>query len=443
MLITDIVLSVDLSGSFSDDLPNWQAEMPTIVNRLTNPNLAPIFGRDVKFGLTSFVDKPISTFGDSGDYVYDRELALTNNISDVKTKIKGLTTYSGDDLPEAQLEALMHTALDSGLGYRSGSSRIAILATDAAYHKAGDGLGVFPITGANDGDNIVEADEDYPDIAQVKTALDANKIIPVFLVTNDQKSTYDGLVSDLGQGIVLDLATDSENIADAIKFAVAQANDVITIKTASDGTPIGDGDDTIVPVGVAGDQVVFAGGGDDGVILQFTPGNHYIDGGAGFDVLYGGIGQDTVDGGSSNDNLVGGEGNDQLFGSSGDDLLTGGAGDDYLQGDSGNDVLTGGAGADNFGFATGTSFDINDLGVDTIQDFSTTEGDKIQLSQFTFDALSSSVGILDSVDFGSVGSAAPITYDSSNGDLFYQGTPFATFTGNPTLSASDFEVVNF
>lgn len=72
-----------------------------------------------------------------------------------------------------------------------------------------------------------------------------------------------------------------------------------------------------------------------------------------------------------------------------------------------------------------------------------TEGDKIQLSQFTFDALSSSVGVLDSVNFGSVDSAAPITYDSSNGDLFYQGTQFATFTPNPTLSASDFEVVNF
>ncbi len=441
MPVTDIVFLTDLSGSFRDDLlDEWQSKVPAVVTRLINPNLASVFGNDVNFGIASFIDKPVSPFGGSSDYVYQRELALTADITTVQTTVNSLTIGSGADEPEAQLEALMHTALDSSLGYRTGSSRIVVLATDAPYHQAGDGLVASSITNPNDGDNIVEANEDYPDIGQVRTAIQNNDIFPVFLVSGGDsvKNSYDTLVSQLGTGAVISLDSDSENIADALKFAVALANGVTTISGDDSG-------DTIFPspIDVSGDQVVFAGGGNDQVVLQFTPGNHYIDGGAGFDVIYGGVGQDTIDGGSSKDTLTGGAGPDTLFGSSGDDLLIGGAGNDYLQGDSGNDVLTGGADADRFGFATGTVFDIDDLGVDIITDFNASE-DKIQLSKSTFDALSSPVGSLNASDFGtSTSGSQPIIYDSGN--LYYQGTKFATFTGStlPTLSASDFEVVDF
>ena len=60
--------------------------------------------------------------------------------------------------------------------------------------------------------------------------------------------------------------------------------------------------------------------------------------------------------------------------SSGNDTLTGTSGNDILQGGQGNDNLTGGLGADIFRFIKG------ELGLDTVTDFSKTQGDKIDLS---------------------------------------------------------------
>ncbi|WP_375506238.1 filamentous hemagglutinin N-terminal domain-containing protein [uncultured Nostoc sp.] len=162
--------------------------------------------------------------------------------------------------------------------------------------------------------------------------------------------------------------------------------------------------------------------------------------------------------------LVGG--NDILFGSSGNDILTGGGGNDYLQGDSGDDLLKGGTGSDKFAFATGSNFDIKELGVDTISDFTSADVDKIQLSKFTFTALSNSVfpTALNSADFAIVtsdslaaGSSAEIVYNSVNGSLFYNpngsatgfdavtdfGGRFAQLTGTstPALTTASFEVV--
>ena len=64
-----------------------------------------------------------------------------------------------------------------------------------------------------------------------------------------------------------------------------------------------------------------------------------LEGGAGFDAIYGGQGVDTMNGGSGNDYLDGREGADQI---------DGGSGNDYIHGGRGVDVLTGGSGADTF-----------------------------------------------------------------------------------------------
>ncbi len=186
------------------------------------------------------------------------------------------------------------------------------------------------------------------------------------------------------------------------------------------------------------------------------------------DILYGGSGADRIDGGSGDDNLVGVDGNDILLGSSGIDFLSGGNGNDYLQGDNGNDILRGGADSDKFAFATGASFNINELGVDTINDFTPgLTGDKIQLSKYTFTALNNSIfpTALNSAEFATVtndslaeGSDRKIVYNSVNGNLFYNpngstrgfadfnsdfGGRFATLTGSstPALTSDSFEVV--
>lgn len=459
MAVSDVVFLQDLTGSFTDDLPNQKVLLPAVVNRITNPILATVFGTDLKLGLASFKDKPISPLGGPGDYVYKPEAALTNNPTAVKNVIASWTANGGNDEPESQLDALLHTALDSssGLDYRVGSFRVVLLSTDAPFHVAGDRAKVSADTIPNNGDAVINPREDYATIPQVKTALEKNNIIPIFLATAEDVSGYKNLVTQLGRGGVLPLGSKSENVADAIKEAIARARNVVSDNL---GTAETDFINAASFSSRTGDKIVFVGNGDDNVSLAGVTGNHFIDGGAGSDVLFGGSGADKVDGGSDNDNLVGGSGNDILFGSSGDDVLTGNNGDDFLQGDSGNDLLTGGTSADKFVFATGAKFVLSELGVDTINDFTLSQGDKIQLSKTTFSALGNTVfpSALNATDFAIVTSdalaatsAAEIVYNNTNGILYYnpngvvdtfgEGGQFATLTAKPDLTTANFEIV--
>ncbi|MEH2416353.1 hypothetical protein [Nostoc sp.] len=464
-LVSDIILLEDLTASNDYQLGELKAVLPAMVNRLTNPILASIFGNDLKFGIASFKDKPIPPFGGYADYVYQAEVPLTNDVTTVKDKDFGFKAFGGNDDSESQLDALLYAALDSGgsLGYRVGSFRIVFLATDSIYHVAGDRAAVSPSdTIANNGDSTIDPNEDYPEIEQVKTALEANNIIPIFLATSDVVVDYEGLVAKLGRGGVVTLGSQSENVADAIKEAIARSRNVISNDVATTN-----GDDTFSRGDFSpSDQVIFAGGGDDSISLSGVAGNHYIDGGSGDDILFGGSGADRIDGGSDDDNLVGRNGDDTLFGSSGKDILSGDNGNDYLQGDSGDDILTGGADSDKFAFATGSKFDIRELGVDIINDF-TPDQDQIQLSKYTFTALTNSAfpTTLDSADFATVmndsfaaASSAVIVYNSVNGSLFYNpngsadgfadtdinlGGKFAQLgaTYFPALTTASFEVV--
>ena len=82
---------------------------------------------------------------------------------------------------------------------------------------------------------------------------------------------------------------------------------------------------------------IFAGDGDDAVLLGRDAPNTRI---------FGGAGDDTLAGGYGNDELLGQDGDDVLDGSGGNDSIDGGDGDDYLMGgtdlDYADDVVTGG-----------------------------------------------------------------------------------------------------
>ncbi|MCC5654446.1 hypothetical protein LC609_32620 [Nostoc sp. XA013] len=204
MPTNDIVFLQDLTGSYGDDLPKLQVLLPAVVNRVTSPYLTNIFGNDLQFGLASFKDKPVSSLGSFGDYVYQKEVSLITDTGQVKTAVGSFVANGGADEPESQLEALLHAALDNSIGYRVGSKRLVFLATNATYHVAGDLKKVSPTPTTvvvNNGDGVIDPNEDYPDIAQVQMALIANDIIPIFLPTSGVKSTYDGLVSGLGWGM--------------------------------------------------------------------------------------------------------------------------------------------------------------------------------------------------------------------------------------------------
>jgi Ca2+-binding RTX toxin-like protein len=146
---------------------------------------------------------------------------------------------------------------------------------------------------------------------------------------------------------------------------------------------------------------------------------------------------------------LGADTDDQLWGMSGNDTLFGG---------KGNDILTGNAGVDLFVFDGKGAFNMLNLGLDRITDF-TTGTDKIVLSKSTFTALTSSVNTaLNASEFAIIndatagesiasGSTAKVVFNRANGDLFYNqngatlglgsGARFANLSGGASLAASD------
>jgi Ca2+-binding RTX toxin-like protein len=108
-------------------------------------------------------------------------------------------------------------------------------------------------------------------------------------------------------------------------------------------------------------------------------------------IMQGNSGRNTLDGGSNADEIHGGGENDFLFGGSENDQLFGDAGVDRLVGASGFDIMTGGTGQDTFEFRSteDSSIKLPDQILDFVSArFSTTENDKIDLSQIDADVTS-------------------------------------------------------
>jgi Ca2+-binding RTX toxin-like protein len=122
-------------------------------------------------------------------------------------------------------------------------------------------------------------------------------------------------------------------------------------------------------------------------ILRGSQADEHFLGYEGNDIIYAGSGKDDVKAGNGDDQVFGGAGKDRIDGGNGNDSLIGGDGDDYIIGGKGNDVLQGGMGRD--GLVGGKGADIfvfNDIAetpkgkADFIKDFSSDQGDKIDLS---------------------------------------------------------------
>ena len=155
------------------------------------------------------------------------------------------------------------------------------------------------------------------------------------------------------------------------------------------------------------------------------------------DVINGQAGADSLYGRDGNDNLNGGADNDSLYGENGNDTLDGGAGNDYLSGGTGNDSIR---------FSSLTN------GVDTLADF-TSGADVIQLSASAFGLTAGASVALSSSSStpAATGTSSQFLYNTSTGALYfdqdgvgsaYGSIQIATLTGQKTLSASDFQVVN-
>ena len=195
--------------------------------------------------------------------------------------------------------------------------------------------------------------------------------------------------------------------------------------------------------------------------LTGTAFDDVLDGGTGLDTFYGGAGNDTyyVDNtassgtdtviasvnfklgnaveiltltGSGNLTGTGGTTSNTLNGNSGNNLLDGGRGDDTLNGFDGNDILIGGAGSDALLGGTGADtfrFTVTPKasnGLDSILDFSSGEGDRIEFAKAAFRGLGLVAGQFNADQFWSgagVNAAHDLTdrviYNTTTGALWY------------------------
>jgi Ca2+-binding RTX toxin-like protein len=157
-------------------------------------------------------------------------------------------------------------------------------------------------------------------------------------------------------------------------------------------------------------------------VVSILNGNDSITGGIWDDFLYGYAGDDKLYGRGEADRLNGGIGKDMLDGGSGNDRLIGGDGNDSLYGSTGADRINGDAGADLFVFKSVKDSAVSSLGRDTINDFSRTQGDKIDLK-----AIDASTKLGGDQAFKFIGSqafhktAGELRYEIKSGDTFVLG----------------------
>ena len=126
--------------------------------------------------------------------------------------------------------------------------------------------------------------------------------------------------------------------------------------------------------------------------------------------------------------LTGNDAANLLQGSGGNDTLVGNGGIDTLAGGKGADQLSGGLGADVFRFDTALEKLNGNAVVDTISDFSLSEGDRLELSSQVFTSLTgnavlngglTATAFLASASGTATSSAQRILYNSGTGVLSY------------------------
>jgi len=215
-LAADVMWLVDLSGSFGDDLTNWQATTNEIASALKSviPN--------TRMALASFVDAPCGDFGMEGDYGYRLELAFTSDVGALQAKVNGLSIFNGGDWPESQLEAMYQAMTGAGRsvtvsgcegasipvtnpGWGSERLRFLVVSTDATFHTPADSGYPYPTT--------------VDDVIQTAERLG----VTIVFMNSGSVDEAANTIAEGTHGAVFDVNSDSSGLVDAIRNAVSGA----------------------------------------------------------------------------------------------------------------------------------------------------------------------------------------------------------------------------
>jgi hypothetical protein len=398
--VLDLYILQDLTGSFRDDLVIVRGEQSDsndaadlgLLDDLVNGVEA--IASDVQFGLGSFRDTGASG-GDAPNSQYNFAHHLDLAPGEGGARLDGdpanpapanlnlpagegaaydeffagdpnssEATGLGGDFPERQLFSLNEVAKDaiqaedgddgttSDFGFRSGSSKVVVIITDAT-----------------------SKDWDNPGfIAELKANLAASGIIPIFLVANGDEVNesgpdfindfYDAVIETLGVGARVSLDDDSSNLVEAIQQGLGEITQNLTLNIEGDengyvtvGDPVVDPDtgehtwdvtlsaplnkghnnDPDITLTVTNSSTNEQVGGDINVNVTTDAA---ASGGDDYDIVEGHNGQNLLHGGAGNDLIIGLGGDDILFGDAGDDVFSFGARDNGVVLDfDGNDII--------------------------------------------------------------------------------------------------------
>ena len=127
---TDVLLLIDTSGSMGSALEPAVNDVNEIADRVRGE-----LG-DVEFGVAEVRDYPLAVFGNegSGDLPYRVVQPITGDKSSVSGALFSLFADGGGDAPEAYGRALRDADTGSGLGWRPGARRLAVLVADDMPH---------------------------------------------------------------------------------------------------------------------------------------------------------------------------------------------------------------------------------------------------------------------------------------------------------------------
>ncbi|MEQ1697814.1 MAG: Ig-like domain-containing protein, partial [Hyphomicrobiaceae bacterium] len=292
---------------------------------------------------------------------------------------------------------------------------IEVLASDGTLQNsetftvrfAADGTNLAPIVGA-DGPFTVYAPQAIDIPVAVLMANDSDPEATVLTFVSAGPGAH-GTVSVLTQNT-------ASTADDVIRYlpTIGYAGNDQFIYTVSDGVKQSSGNVAIVVDGTYSGYTQGTSGNNISLL-----GSSYF-GGAGDDVILGGLRGGSYAGGTGNDILIGLAGANKLDGNEGNDLIIGGLGRDTISGGAGNDTLTGGASKDTFIFHEGDGSDVItdfDAGRRTRQNF--VAGDMITIDLAQINSFNDLMGVASQESDGVL-----FAFGGGN-DLFLKGTMLA------------------
>ncbi|GLI82128.1 hypothetical protein PoHVEF18_010529 [Penicillium ochrochloron] len=138
----DIVLLVDNTGSMSGAISDIRTNLKSVISSVTSSQPT------AEFAVVEFGD---DQGGSSVPFRVDQ--GLTSDTTALQNAVNGLTASGGGDFPEDWINALYQIAT-SAITFRSGSSRVVVLVSDAPSHDPSGGHTLADATTALKTQNI-------------------------------------------------------------------------------------------------------------------------------------------------------------------------------------------------------------------------------------------------------------------------------------------------